>query len=215
MVSTKLHSKLTTILQHLDGQSVDLEKMASPPIQAIVFSPNGSPHIEPLKTPHTPISPPPDSTTSDLERQAAANNGDASKISSSVLHSDGDYFGQPNVHLLPAMTPDYWPSSHAWQQRVVLRMRGHHHLFFTRAEEADLVQNEHFDGLVSGDVVMLKFSDLANEDGTWSYENILPNATEERNAQYLAEVRSTSREWLPEVISVFKSAAKCRELERR
>lgn len=200
------------MLQHPDCQSVDLEQMTSPPIQAIIFSPNKKPDIKLLQTVDTPTRPPPDSTASDLERQAAANNGDASKPRSSVLYSQGDYYGQPNVHLLPDMSPGYWPP-HAWQQRVVLKMRGHHHLFFTRAEGPDLVLNEHFEGLVSGDVLMLKFSDHANEDGTWSYEDVILDATKERKAKCLAEVKSTKCEWLPHLIAVFKSAAGSRDSE--
>ena len=203
------------MLQHRNSQSVNLENMNPPPIEAVIFSPNRPPRIEHLETVYTPIRPPLDSTTSDLQRQSAANEGDASSISSSILSSHGDYFGQPNVHLLPDMSGGgYWPS-HAWNQRVVLFFRGNHHLFFTRAEGGTLVQHEIFGGHVSGDMLLLKLSDRADEDGTWSYENILPDATEERKAQFLGELMSASCEWLPELISVFESAARCRPFERR
>lgn len=42
--------------------------------------------------------------------------------------------------------------------------------------------------LISSDIFVLKLSDATNPDGTWSYQDVLPNATKDRSDQFIQKV---------------------------
>ena len=55
------------------------------------------------------------------------------------------------------------------------------------------------DVLISGDIFLLKLSDTPGPDGTWSYQDILPNPTEDGILQVIQEVGESLYEWMADV----------------
>lgn len=118
----------------------------------------------------------------------------------SILHYSGEPFGQPNVRLLPNLTETYYNNwtLEGWNQRAVLAANKYH-ILFTQFKEKKSFSNAWLDVLVSGDVLILKLSDSANDDGTWSYQDILPNETE----RVMFELGDSRWQWMPLLVAAW------------
>lgn len=118
----------------------------------------------------------------------------------SILRYSGERFGQPNVRLIPDLTQTYYNtcSPDFWNQRAVLAANKYH-ILITQSKEEHSIRNVWLNALVSGDVLILKLSDTASEDGTWSYQDILPNETEEEIQKVMFECEESRYQWMADL----------------
>lgn len=187
---------LTIIVQHPTDQDKNPDKDIRSSIQVLVLPADESlPRLEILETTYEPITSPSRSMT--LNK--------TSGFSSSVLYHNNAYFGQPNVRFLPKLTEKHWPF-HAWAHRAVCRTRNYH-VFFTQGKEGRLAPNDFMGQLVSGDMLILKLSNRVGQDGRWSYEDILPGATQ-MQAVRLVEMIFGSEEWICDMVAGLRNAAR-------
>lgn len=115
--------------------------------------------------------------------------------------------GQPNVRFLPDLSQGkYWPP-HAWDERAAIETQ-HHHFFFTQAEGDKLLPNGFLANYIAGDAFILKLSNTPDQDGVWSYEDLLPGLTkeelQEEAKKLFDELFLTSGKWLDDVAMPIK-----------
>lgn len=118
-----------------------------------------------------------------------ATSGKTSTAIPSVIYKGNERFGQPNVRLLPDPSKTSHWSTSAWKNRAVIETQNYH-ILYTQAKEDNPIPNTWLHDLVSGDAFLLRLSDTAGQDGTWSYQDItIPDegsdSEEKRNCQFL------------------------------